>query len=94
MDETGRLITNFLVQFLRLMLVPVGAVVAILSGLGIVGNYSEWETHFCRGPQLVYPVCGSIYWLIVELFIFASIGVVLVYVGLGARFQSIKPRLV
>ncbi len=61
---------------------------AIISGLGIVGNYFELDAHSCWGPQPVYPVCGSIYWLIVEFFILASIGVVLVIVGLGVRLQS------
>jgi len=76
------------------MLVPVGAMVAIISGFGVLVNYSEWGDHSCWGPQPVYPVCGSIFWAIVEFLILALIGAGLMVFGLGVRLPSKKkPRV-
>lgn len=80
---------RFLVQFLRLMLVPVGAIVAIISGFGVLVNYSELGAYSCGGPQ-PDPVCGSTFWFIVELLILVLIGAGLVVVGLGVRLPSKK----
>lgn len=74
------------------MLVPVGAIVAIISGLGVLANYFEWGAHSCGGSQPADPVCGSILWLIVEFLILASIGAVVVYFGLGVKLESEKTR--
>lgn len=93
-DGRPRMVRHFLVQLLRLMLVPVGAMVAIISSLGVLINYQEWGDHSCRGPQPVDPICGSIFWLIVEFLILALIGAGLVVVGLGVRLPSKKkPRV-
>ncbi|MGD0396970.1 MAG: hypothetical protein ABSB26_08730 [Nitrososphaerales archaeon] len=78
---------HFLAQFLRLMLVPVGAMVVILSGFGVLINYSELGGDSCSEPQPLQPVCGSIAWFIVELLILASIGAALVYFGLGVKLN-------
>lgn len=59
MEETVRLTTDFLAQFFRRMLVPVGAIVAIISGLGIAGNYSEWEAHPRRRPGALFMFSHS-----------------------------------
>lgn len=84
------MIRRFLVQFLRLMLVPIGAMVAIISGFGVLVSYSDWGDQSCGGPQPVYPVCGSIFWLIVEFLILALIGAGLIVFGLGVKLPSKK----
>lgn len=63
------------------VLVAAGATLVVPSGLGIWVNYEyEWGVHFCSEPQ-PYPVCGSIFWLIVEFSVLALIGVSLVLSG-------------
>jgi uncharacterized membrane protein YgaE (UPF0421/DUF939 family) len=87
------MVRHFLVQFARLMLVPVGAIVAIISSFGVLVNYSEWGDHSCWGPQPVYPICGSIFWLVFWL-ILALIGAGLAFIGLGVKLPSKKkPRV-
>ncbi len=70
----------------------VGLFVATISSIGIVGNYEEWGVHFCSNPQ-PYPVCGSIFWLIVELALITSVGVAMVVIGLYVASREEKSPL-
>lgn len=67
----------------------VGMLVVIISSLGIVGNYEDWGFFSCSSPQ-PYPVCGSIFWFIVELGLVALVGVSMVVVGLHIASKEEK----
>ena len=82
----------FVSQLLRLMLVPGGALVAIIAGVGVAGNYDEWSLHSCGGPPPLFPVCGAIFWLIIVLLVLASAGIALMIYGLGVRLGRLAPQ--
>lgn len=69
------------------ILFAAGTTLLVLSGFGILGNSFEWGVHFCSEPQ-PYPVCGSIFWLILEFLVLASIGVAFVFAGFYVRLRN------
>ena len=67
----------------------VGLLVAIVLSLGVVGNYGEWGVHDCFNPD-PYPVCGSIFWLIMEFVAVILAGIALVVAGFRVATKELS----
>jgi uncharacterized membrane protein YgaE (UPF0421/DUF939 family) len=76
------MVRRFLLQFARLMLVPVGALVAIISSFGVLAIFSEWGED---AGSIFWDIFWLIFWLVLAL-----IGAGLAFFGLGVRLPSKK----